>query len=90
MGSGIDINGLVSQLVAAERQPVESRLNRREAALQTRISAIGNFKSALSTFQSALSGLRNASTFESSAKATVTNDKLLTASASKGCSSGLL
>ncbi len=88
MGSGMDINGLVSQLVAAERQPVESRLNRREAALQTRISAIGNFKSALSTFQSALSGLRNASTFESSAKATVTNDKLLTASASKGAPVG--
>ncbi len=81
MGSGMDINGLVSQLVAAERQPVESRLNRREAALQTKISALGNFKSALSTFRSALSGLKNSDTFRAGAKATVANDKLFTATA---------
>lgn len=88
MGSGMDINSLVSQLVAAERQPAATRLDRREAALQTQISAIGNFKGALSKFQSTLSGLKNADTFQGGAKATVANDKLFTASASKSAPAG--
>ena len=88
MGSGMDINGLVTQLMAAERQPATQRLDRKEAALQTKISAIGNFKSALSTFRSALSGLKNADTFQAAAKATVANDKLFTASASTGAPAG--
>ena len=88
IGSGIDIKSLVSQLVTAERTPVDTRLNQREAALQTRISALGGFKSALSTFQSALSSIKNTATFQASAKATVGNDKLFTASASSTAPSG--
>ncbi|MBK7543548.1 MAG: flagellar filament capping protein FliD [Candidatus Competibacteraceae bacterium] len=88
MGSGMDINGLVTQLMAAERQPATQRLDRKEAALQTKISAIGNFKSALSTFRSALSGLKDANTFQATAKAAVANDKLFTASASTGAPAG--
>ena len=63
IGSGIDIKSLVTQLVTAERTPVDTRLNQREAALQTRISALGGFKSALSTFQSALSSIKDTATF---------------------------
>ena len=88
MGSGMDINSLVSQLVAAERGPVESRLNQREAKLQTQISAIGSFKGALSAFQAAIASLKNASTFQASAKATAGNEKLFTASASSGAPVG--
>ncbi len=88
VGSGIDIKGLISQLITAERTPVESRLNRREADLQTRISALGGFKGALSTFQSALSSIKDAATFQASAKATVANDKLFTASASSTAPAG--
>jgi len=88
MGSGMDINGLVTQLMAAERQPATQRLDRKEAALQTKISAIGNFKSALSTFRSALSGLKDADKFQASAKAAVANDKLLSASAITGAPAG--
>ena len=88
IGSGIDINGLVTQLVTAERQPVAARFNQREAALQTRISALGSFKSALSQFQSALSGLKNADTFKSGASATSGNEKLFTATASAGAPAG--
>lgn len=88
IGSGIDINGLVTQLVTAERTPVEARFNQREAALQTRISALGGFKSALSQFQAALSGLKNADTFKSGASATSSNEKLFTATASAGAPAG--
>jgi hypothetical protein len=41
IGSGLDINSIVSQLVAAEGQPVRNRLDRTETELQTRISAYG-------------------------------------------------
>jgi len=88
IGSGIDIDGLVSKLVTAERQPIETRFNQREAALQTRISALGSFKGALSQFQSALAGLKNADTFKSGASATVSNDKLLAATATAGAPVG--
>lgn len=88
VGSGIDIKSLVTQLVTAERTPVDTRLNQREAALQTRISALGGFKSALSTFQSALSSIKDTATFQASAKATVNNDKLFTASASSAAPAG--
>ncbi|MGB2682772.1 MAG: flagellar filament capping protein FliD [Candidatus Competibacter sp.] len=88
MGSGMDINGLVTQLMAAERQPATQRLDRKEAALQTKISAIGNFKSALSTFRSALFSLKDADKFQASAKAAVANDKLLSASAITGAPAG--
>lgn len=65
VGSGIDVRGLVDQLVAAERQPVESRLNRREAKLEAELSAFGTLKSALSDFSDAVKGLSNADSFRS-------------------------
>lgn len=65
IGSGIDVNGLVEQLVAAERQPATARLDSREARFQAQISAYGNIKSALEQFRATLSPLSRASTFES-------------------------
>ena len=42
LGSGLDIPSLVSQLVAAERSPVESRIARGENAAKTQLSAMGS------------------------------------------------
>ena len=63
IGSGLDIEGLVSQLVAAERAPAENRLNRQESDLTAELSAFGLFKSALSSFQTSLGKLNDFSTF---------------------------
>ena len=63
IGSGLDIEGLVTQLVAAERTPVESRLLNKEAALTAELSAFGSFKGALAGFQTALASLTQLSTF---------------------------
>ena len=57
VGSGIDLNSLVQQLVAAEREPQENRLNRREVDLQAQLSAFGSLKGSLSSLESALSKL---------------------------------
>ena len=54
IGSGLDVDGLVTQLVAAERLPLERRLVKRETNLTQDISALGTFKSALADLQSSL------------------------------------
>lgn len=55
VGSGLDIQGLVSQLVAADRAPVASRLRRQESETRVEISAYGQLRSAMSGLQNALS-----------------------------------
>ncbi|MFK7974623.1 MAG: flagellar filament capping protein FliD [Halioglobus sp.] len=64
LGSGLDIESLVTQLVAAERQPTENRLLRQEASLTSEFSAFGVFKGALSSFQVGLTALNTLSTFD--------------------------
>lgn len=79
LGSGLDINGLVSQLMAVESQPLQ-QLDTKEAGYQAKLAAYGQVKSALSSFQSAVSGLESASSFQSVA-ATSGNTSVYTVSA---------
>ncbi|MDH3509203.1 MAG: flagellar cap protein, partial [Gammaproteobacteria bacterium] len=46
IGSGLDIQGLVAQLVAAEGRPQSVRLDTEEARLQSKLSAVGSLTSA--------------------------------------------
>lgn len=64
-GSGLDVRNLVDQLVAAERDPVASRLDKKEINVQQGLTAIGTFKGALIDFQSSLTPLRNSDAFKS-------------------------
>ncbi|MFK8047107.1 MAG: flagellar filament capping protein FliD [Halioglobus sp.] len=63
VGSGLDIEGLVTQLVAAERAPTANRLTREEFQLTAQLSAFGSFKGALASFQGTLSSLNDVSRF---------------------------
>lgn len=65
IGSGMDINGIVSQLIQAEGQPAYSALTRQETAVNTRLSGLGQLKSALSTFQTAVKALETGDVFKS-------------------------
>lgn len=65
IGSGLDVTGLVDQLVAAEGEPVRIRLDRKEAKLQTGLSALGTFKATVSDFQASLKSLRSPESFSS-------------------------
>ncbi|CAK0769992.1 Flagellar hook-associated protein 2 [Gammaproteobacteria bacterium] len=87
IGSGLDVNSLVTQLVAAERQPTETRLNKKEAEIQAKLSALGTVKGAVSSFQSAVSGIRFSSAF-TARSATSANTSLFTASATDAASLG--
>ncbi|WP_278348182.1 flagellar filament capping protein FliD [Stutzerimonas kunmingensis] len=87
IGSGMDIDGIVGALVAAEKAPKEAQLNRLETATTTKISALGTLRTALSSFQTALKDLNDIKLFENrSAKSS--NTDLLTAIASKTAQSG--
>ncbi|NOX08536.1 MAG: flagellar filament capping protein FliD [Gammaproteobacteria bacterium] len=72
LGSGLDINGLVSQLIAAERQPTDIRLDVRETEYQAKLSSFGILKSSLSDFQGALKTLSQSSSFQ--ARTTTSSD----------------
>jgi flagellar hook-associated protein 2 len=86
IGSGLDINGLVSQLMALEQRPL-SLLNTKEAKLQAQLSAYGSLKGALSSFQSAVSALATPARF-TAVKASVADKTVLTASAASSASPG--
>ncbi len=65
IGSGLDLGGLVSQLVAAEGDAKTAALASKRSDMSTKISAFGSLKSALSSFQSSMSALTEADTFTS-------------------------
>jgi flagellar hook-associated protein 2 len=62
--SGLDINSLVSQLVAAEASTHQQRITRHEVQVTTKLSALGTFKGAMSAFKSALEPLKNLDVFQ--------------------------
>jgi flagellar hook-associated protein 2 len=62
-GVNLDVRGLVSQLVAAERLKDDSRINRQETALTVQLSGVSTLKGALSAFQSSLTSLKTQNTF---------------------------
>lgn len=59
VGSGLDIQTLVSQLVAAEGQAKTASLDRREKTYQTQISALGQLKSGLSALKDSTAQIAN-------------------------------
>lgn len=63
IGSGLDINSLVTQLVAAEREPQTTRLDTKKATLQAKLSAFGVLRSAMASLQTSLSDLASLSTY---------------------------
>lgn len=86
IGSGLDVNGLVSQLMALEQRPL-TLLATKEAKYQAQLSAYGSMKGALSSFQSAVAALATPAKF-TAVKASVADTAVLTASASPSASAG--
>jgi flagellar hook-associated protein 2 len=56
IGSGIDINTMVSQLVALERRPLE-QMRAEASRLQTQVSSFGKMQSLMATLQDAANAL---------------------------------
>lgn len=79
VGSGLDVNGIISQLMSLESRPLVA-LGQQEAGLQAKLSAYGSLKGALSSFQSAMRGLSSPSRFQG-VKANSADGTIYTASA---------
>lgn len=82
VGSGIDIEGILSQLDEIERQPVEV-LNQRRESLDVELSAYGTVKSSLRSFQDAARELGSNSEFGGFV-ASSSDEEVFTATASNG------
>ncbi|HEY5365983.1 MAG TPA: flagellar filament capping protein FliD, partial [Casimicrobiaceae bacterium] len=86
IGSGLDVNSIVTQLMKIEQQPLTA-LQTQATSLQTRISAFGQMQSALATFQNTLTGMTTPAGFQT-LTASVGDASALAASVATGASAG--
>jgi len=86
IGSGLDLNSLLNQLVAAERAPADNRLNKKEADLQAKFSTFGTVQSAVSEIQTKAKALADLTQARS---ATVSDTSILSATADATAGTGL-
>ena len=87
IGSGLNVNALVSQLVATERTPTDTRLTNQDATLTAELTAIASLKGALGSLQGAVSGMIGTSSFDLRS-ATVGDNSFFTASATSDAVAG--
>ena len=80
LGSGLDIQGMVTKLVAAEGDPQTAQLTAQQANVTADLTAVGTLKSALATFQTSVQGLVGVSAFQANT-ATSSNSAVFSASA---------
>ncbi len=87
VGSGIDVDKLVSTLVAAKKAPQQNQITNQAAQANTQLSSLGQIGAALSALQSAMASITDGSAFN--ARTVSTGDKdILGASASASPVSG--
>ncbi|MGI9271248.1 MAG: flagellar filament capping protein FliD [Woeseiaceae bacterium] len=80
IGSGLDIVAIVQQLVAAEGEPVDTRITQQESRAQAKLSAFGSLKSALADLRDKLETMKTLDKFLSR-KAISGNEAAFTVSA---------
>ena len=87
VGSGLDLETLVTKLISAEGTPRSNSLASKEASIQADISAFGSLKSALDKFRSAVATLGDASALRARTVSTG-NSKYFSATAGERAVSG--
>ena len=86
IGSGLDANAIVSQLVALERRPIEL-LKGEATKIDARLSSFGRIQSALDAVRSAARTLTDSSTWRA-ASATSSDATAVGVTVSSGSSAG--
>ena len=86
VGSGLDIESIVSQLMSLERRPLVA-LQQKEAEAQAQISDFGSLKSAVSSFKDAMDKLGTADKFRIFSP-TSSDENILTATAMSAAAAG--
>ncbi|ATE59436.1 flagellar filament capping protein FliD [Thauera sinica] len=86
VGSGLDVSGIISQLMAVERQPL-TRIESQQSSYQSKLSAFGLLKSAMSKLQDAAATLAKPGTFSATA-ASAGDTKAFTVSSTSSAQTG--
>jgi flagellar hook-associated protein 2 len=63
IGSGLDLESIITAFVTAESVPTEVRLQKKEDRITSELSGLGSFKSALASFQSVADKLKSVEDF---------------------------
>lgn len=86
IGSGLNVDGIVSQLMALEKRPL-SMLASREGRQQAQLSAFGRLEGALSTLQASVKALTHSTTFND-IKASLADTTIASVSAATNATAG--
>ncbi len=86
VGSGLDVQSIVAQLMEIERIPLQ-RLEQKQTRLESQISAYGQLKNTLSVFQDAMEKLGSADALRVFSS-TTTNENIATITASSNADLG--
>lgn len=86
IGSGLDVNDIVTKLMEIERQPIDN-LTTKKSFVNAQISAYGSLKSKVSDFQTAMSNLNSPEKFQVY-QATSGSESVFTSSVSSGAVAG--
>lgn len=86
IGSGLDIESIITKLMTAESTPLTA-LATKQSSYQAKVSAYGTLSSAVSTFQTAMANLGKSSTFDA-LKTSVGDSTIYTATASTKATAG--
>ncbi|MGH8596149.1 MAG: flagellar filament capping protein FliD [Gammaproteobacteria bacterium] len=87
VGSGLDVRGIIEQLMSVERQPLV-RLDADKVELKAQLSAYGSLKAAVATFRDAVAKLDDLAKFKVYAASSSDKD-VLEASASSAAARGI-
>jgi len=86
IGSGLDVNSIVTSLMAVEQKPLTA-VTTQKTDYQSKVSAYGTLKSSLSTFQTAINALSTPSKFNAQT-VTSANTSVFTATANGSAALG--
>jgi flagellar hook-associated protein 2 len=86
VGSGLDVNGLITKLMEVEQQPLVA-LTTKEASYQAKLSAFGTLKSAVASLESKAFALKSNSLY-AARSATISDATVATASANTAATPG--
>jgi flagellar hook-associated protein 2 len=87
IGSGLDIDSLVSKLVAAERSSGQTRIDTKKGKLTEQFSAMAQLMGGMSAFQASLNSLVSSNSFKSR-NVTLSDDAAFTAKATSSAAAG--
>jgi len=88
IGSGLDVNSIVSQLVAAERAATDKQISAQTSALNAKAGAYNSIKQALTNLQNATQALQGVNSAFNSFSASSSDNTVFTATASTSAAAG--